>query len=159
MALSIKKENYNIFPRNLKNKFPFDFEVFPPDERVKVADEKLRPYCWVCKIQVRYIDPTTKTGGWSEGTGILIRSNYVLTNAHVILGKGKPSTHTVLDKIVVTIGLNNTNKIAGLFETKTFRIHPNFGTERANPPLDFDSPKYYLHYQSLREGWLFPFQN
>lgn len=116
----------------------FDSEIFLPDDRIPVADEKLKPYSWVCKIRVRYTDPQKKAGGWSEGSGFLIGENCVLTNAHVILGKGKPATHTRLDKIEVTIGLNDSKKIAGPFETKSFQTHAKFGKEKPTSQMDID---------------------
>jgi V8-like Glu-specific endopeptidase len=105
-------------------------EIFQPDQRVVVSTTTAIPYRWICKIRVRYVDPRNNQGGWSEGTGVLISPCHVLTNAHVILGKGKPAAHTQLDKIEVMPGLNGTATPFGKYETKQFQIHPLFGTER-----------------------------
>jgi V8-like Glu-specific endopeptidase len=55
-----------------------DYEVIPPDERVRIRDTSSVPFRWVCSLDV------TRGDTLSRGSGLLIGPRHVLTAAHNI---------------------------------------------------------------------------
>lgn len=55
-----------------------DYEVIPPDERVRIRDTSSVPFRWVCSLDV------TRGSTLSRGSGLLIGPRHVLTAAHNI---------------------------------------------------------------------------
>ncbi|MFZ2898075.1 MAG: trypsin-like peptidase domain-containing protein [Saprospiraceae bacterium] len=135
MQLIIKKEDSSSpFWQPAK---AIEREVFPPDTRISITDTNRPPYQWICKIRVRYENPATKQGGWSEGSGVLIRSDLVLTCAHVLLGLGKPSGHTRFSKMEIYPGSNNRQASPfGMYESNKFLVHPQYGKVAPRNGLD-----------------------
>ncbi|MDX2248681.1 MAG: trypsin-like peptidase domain-containing protein [Bacteroidia bacterium] len=126
-------------------------EVFPPDTRASVTRTSAAPYRWICKVRVRYEDPKTGAGGWSEGSGVLISPNFVLTCAHVLMGSGKPANQTKFVKIEVIPGVNNTQKApSDLYESTSFKVHPNYGKATPRNNLDRNFVNFPWDYGILR---------
>lgn len=152
MQPQIKKEsNSSPFWRKGVRLNEKEAEVFPPDTRVNITNTRTVPYQWICKIRVRYEDPKTGSGGWSDGSGVLISPTIVLTCAHVLLGLGKPAGHTRLAKIEVTPGANSgASPPFGLYESTTFMVHPNYGKGVARNGLDHSFVNFPFDYGIIK---------
>ncbi|MEZ4776195.1 MAG: trypsin-like peptidase domain-containing protein [Bacteroidia bacterium] len=134
-----------------RNLLAIEQEILPPDTRVSITQTTAAPYRWICKVRVRYEDPKTGAGGWSEGSGILISPNFVLTCAHVLMGLGKPANQIKFVKIEVIPGANNTQKTPfGLYESASFKVHPNYGKAIPRNNLDKNFVNFPWDYGIIR---------
>ncbi|WP_282610199.1 serine protease [Pelagibius sp. Alg239-R121] len=55
------------------------------DDRAALRHMLAAPNRWLCKLQVAYVDPDTGAVSYTEGSGLLIADQFVLTAAHVLM--------------------------------------------------------------------------
>lgn len=65
-----------------------DYQVIPPDERLRIKNTTRRPFRYICMLESRYIHPRTGLIIRSGCTGTLIGPDKVLTAAHCIYKPG-----------------------------------------------------------------------
>ncbi|MDD5322848.1 MAG: hypothetical protein PHD43_20000 [Methylococcales bacterium] len=105
----IEKPKWKDFKGDLK------CAVIDEDERSPIYETLHEPFRWVCKIQVAFQDSNGSTW-YSEGTGLLIEEQYVVTGAHVIIDSVKDEYGKFLyaaDAVAVVVipGLNGFHQV------------------------------------------------
>lgn len=106
---------------------PSEYEVIPPDERVRIRDTRQVPFRWVCSLDI------TRGSTLSRGSGLLVGPRQVLTAAHNIYNsKGERP-----DSVYVAPARNCATMPFGRFKATAFTVSSRY-LEQPRPGSRFD---------------------
>jgi V8-like Glu-specific endopeptidase len=108
-------------------------EVVPPlDSRTEVTDTLLRPYRWICFIEMKLRLSSDRKGRTVRGTGILVSPRHVLTSAHMF--DTRDVTHRT---ITVTPARKGDAKPFGEAKVILRRSSPHYRSGQGGARFDF----------------------
>jgi glutamyl endopeptidase len=120
--------------------------VGPADDRVRVTNTRVEPFRHICKLEMSFRDPRTRSIKRFIGTGTLVAPAKVLTAAHCVFDRDHGFGYATSIRVIP--GKNGTSEPFGSARSRRLDVPANWRTAsggRAAMPFDYavitlDSP-------------------